>query len=113
LSIDDFYQEDLRLFFTDIHPLATRQDAEDYIMRLGLVPRKLAQLEDHLQSQRSAGIVEPFVTLDFAAYQVNLHAQSAASASPFYTVFRDKIANIAELSSAQRQSLENDALAAV
>ena len=106
-------QDDLRLFFTDIHPLTTLQDAENYITRLGLVPRKLAQLEDHLRSQRSAGIVEPYVTLDWAAYQVNLHAQSAASSSPFYTVFRDKIASIAGLSSGQRQSLENDALAAV
>ena len=106
-------QQDIRLFFTDIHPLVTRQDAEDYIVRLGRILQKFTQLEDHLRSQRSAGIVEPYVTLDWAAYQVNLHAQSAASSSPFYTVFRDKIANISGLSAGQRQTLENDALAMV
>jgi uncharacterized protein (DUF885 family) len=106
-------QRDTRLFFTDIHPLATHQDAEDYITRLGLIPGKFARLEDHLSSQRDAGIVEPFITLNIAANQVNSEAQTVASASPFFTVFRDKIAGIAGLSSGQRQNLEDDALEAV
>ncbi len=106
-------QQDIRLFFTDIHPLVTLQDAENYIVRLGQIPQKFTQLADHLQNQRSAGIVEPFITLDIAAYQVDGHAQSAASASPYFTVFRDKIANISGLSTGQRQTLENNALAMV
>ncbi len=106
-------QRDTRLFFTDIHPLASRQDAEDYITRLGLIPRKFAQLADRLRSQRDAGIVEPFITLNIAANEVNSEAQTAASASPYFTVFRDKVASIGGLSSGQRQNLENAALAAV
>ncbi len=106
-------QRDTRLFFTDIHPLASRQDAEDYITRLGLIPRKFAQLEDHLRSQRDAGIVEPLITLNFAASQVNAEAQTVASASSYFTVFRDKIADIYGLSADQRQNLESEALAAV
>jgi len=107
------FQRGTRLFFTDIHPLASRQDAEDYITRLGLIPRKFEQLADHLRSQRNAGIVEPFITLNIAANQVSADAQTAASASPYFTVFRDKIAGIGSLSPGERQNLENDALAAV
>jgi uncharacterized protein (DUF885 family) len=106
-------QRDTRLFFTDIHPLASRQDAEDYVTRLRLIPRKFSQLADHLRSQRDAGIVEPLFTLNFAAGQVNSEAQAAASASPYFTVFRDKLADIGGLSSGQRQTLESDALDAV
>jgi len=106
-------QRDTRLFFTDIHPLASRQDAEDYITRLGLIPRKFAQLENHLRSQRNAGIVEPIMTLNYATSQVNSEAQTPASSSPYFTVFRNKIAYIYGLSSSQRQNLENDAWAAV
>jgi uncharacterized protein (DUF885 family) len=106
-------QRDTRMFFTDIHPLASRQDAEDYITRLGLIPRKFAQLADHLRSQRDAGIVEPIMTLNFAASQVNSEAQTPASSSPYFTAFRDKVAYIYGLSSSQRQSLVNDAFAAV
>lgn len=44
-------QEDTRQLFTEVHPLATLQDAEDYISRLNRVGTKFSQLSQHLQLQ--------------------------------------------------------------
>ena len=52
--------------FTDILPLETVQDAEDYLTRLGYVLLKFRQLVDHLNLQSGAGIIEPGLTMDVA-----------------------------------------------
>ena len=106
-------QEDTRTFFTDIHPLVTRQDAEDYITRLILVRTKFSQLIDHLQAQRSNGIVEPALTLQIALNQVTSIAQGYAQSNPYYLNFATKVAAIGALSSADRQGLDARALEAV
>jgi len=106
-------QEDTRTFFTDIHPLATRQDAEDYITRLNLVRAKFGQLIDHLEAQRVNGIVEPSLTLQIALNQVTGMAQGSAQGNAYYTNFVNKVATIAALSDADRQDLDARALTAV
>jgi uncharacterized protein (DUF885 family) len=106
-------QEGTRTFFTDIHPLASRQDAEDYITRLNLVRTKFGQLIDHLQAQRNDGIVEPTLTLQIALNQVASMAQGTAQTNPYYTNFVGKVAAIAALGSADRQDIDARALSAV
>jgi len=98
-------QRDTELFFTDIHPLATRQDAEDYITRLNAVENKFLQLSDHLTRQRNAGVVEPALTLEIAINRVANLAQGSVDTNPYFTSFRDKLDNIAGLDDADRQSL--------
>ena len=46
-------------FFTEIHPLRSVDDANDYITRLQDVPRKFGDLVEFLDLQNGAGIVEP------------------------------------------------------
>jgi len=106
-------QEDTRQMFTEVHPLETLQDAEDYITRLGSVELKFSQLADHLDLQRQNGIVEPAVTMQVAINQLSAIAQGATASNPYYTNFVAKIANIPGLSAAQRTDLENRAFAAV
>ena len=65
-------------FFTDIHPLATEQDAENYITRLQAIDEKFAQLVAHLNAQQNAGIVEPALSLNVALNQVNAIAASSS-----------------------------------
>ena len=106
-------QVDTQQLFTEVHPLNTIQDAEDYVTRLGRVETKFAQLSDHLQLQRQNGIIEPALTLQVALNQVAATAQMNASQNPYYTALVNKIADNPAFSDAQRTNLGNRALAAV
>ncbi len=106
-------QSGTELFFYDIHPLATRQDAEDYITRLNAVLPKFRQVIDHLTLQSGAGIVEPRLSMDVAIGRLGGVADGAASNLAYYRNFEDKIEAIAGLSSSDRQALLDRALVAV
>lgn len=105
--------EDTRQFFTDIHPLATLEDAENYVTRLDAVLLKFQQLSDHLVRQRAAGVVEPALSLQIALNQVAAIAQGGADTNPYFTAFSNKLDAIAGLSAADRQRLRDDARGAV
>lgn len=100
-------------FFADIHPVATRQDAEDYITRLQLVDEKFSQLIDHLQRQRNAGIVEPALTINVALNQVTAIANGRTESNPYYFNFADKVRQIPGLDDADRAELLERARAAI
>ncbi len=110
----NFYgvQSGTQRFFTDIHPLASRQDAEDYIVRLNAVLPKFRQVVDHLTLQRGAGIIEPRLSLDVAISRLNDIAAAMPTDVPYYTAFRDKSADIPDLTAAERQALLDSARAA-
>ncbi len=106
-------QSNTQRFFTDIHPVATHQDAEDYVTRLGQVLVKFRQVIDHLRLQSAAGIIEPRLTLDVAIGGLNNVADGVADTLPYYTSFRDKVNQIPGLTASQRQNLFDTALAAI
>ena len=92
-------------FLTDIHPMETRQDAEDCITRLQAVETKFRQLISHLIKQRNAGIVEPWLTMNVALGGVSLLANDDVDSHPYFTSFQDKVQQIAGLSDADRDDL--------
>ena len=92
-------------FFTDIHPLESRQDAENYIARLERVGDKFDQLIDHLQRQRSAGIVEPALSLNIALDQAAAIAGRSTAANPYFARFADSIGQVPDLADADRDAL--------
>jgi uncharacterized protein (DUF885 family) len=92
-------------FFTDIHPLATEQDAEDYITRLQAVDDKFEQLIDHLNLQRNAGIIEPALSLNVALNQVAAIANSGVDNNPYFVSFVDRLQAIQGLATATRDDL--------
>ncbi|MCG6922421.1 MAG: DUF885 domain-containing protein [Acidobacteria bacterium] len=106
-------QRQTEQFFTDIHPLATVQDAEDYITRLNQVERKFGQLVDHLELQRQNGIVEPALSMQIAIDQATPLARSSGPAHPYYTRFFNGTTTIAGLGDAERDDLNARALSAV
>ena len=99
-------------FFTDIHPVTTLQEANEYITRLGDVQRKFRDLINYLGLQSGAGIVEPRITLDVALNSLAGIADAAPENVSYYTTFRDRVNAIAGLSDAERQGLLDAALAA-
>ena len=98
-------QRSTERFLADIHPLETRQDAENLIARLNLVDDKFEQLIAHLERQRAAGIVEPRLTLDIALSQVAAIADSAVDDNPYFTNFVAKLPLIPGLTDADRDDL--------
>jgi uncharacterized protein (DUF885 family) len=106
-------QDSTERFFTDIHPMASKQDALDFITRLGAVNAKYSQVSDFLTEQSAAGIIEPSVTLNVAFYYTDLMANSLAEDTIFYTSFSTKLDAIAGLSDAERQELRDSALAMI
>ena len=106
-------QEDTRQLFTEVHPLATLQDAEDYISRLNRVATKFSQLSQHLQLQRQNGVVEPALTMQVAINQVSAIASGSTNSNLYYSNFATKLASIPGLTDAQRADLDDRAFTAV
>jgi uncharacterized protein (DUF885 family) len=100
-------------YFTDIHPLESRQDAEDYITRLRAVDTKFTQLVDHLERQRAAGIVEPALTMNVALDRVSAVAASSVDNNPYFSGFAGKLRQIEGLGDADRNDLLERARAAI
>lgn len=98
-------QQDTLLFFTDIHPLATKQNAQDYVTRLNAVSRKFSQVSDHLIRQSGAGIIEPALTLNAAIAQLGAIADGPVDSNPYFSNFSAKLGGIPGLTDADRQSL--------
>ena len=99
-------------FFTEVHPLRSVDDANDYIARLEDLPRKFDDLIEFLDLQNGAGVIEPRLTIGYSLFGVNQVADAAAADVSYYTAFRDKIEDIAGLNDADRQALLDRALAA-
>jgi uncharacterized protein (DUF885 family) len=97
--------EQLLQFFTDIHPVTDKQDAQDYITRLSQVDTKLGQLTDGLQRREKTGVVMPRFLIPWVLYSVNNIAQSDARSTPFYTAFEAKVSALSWLSAEERETL--------
>jgi len=99
-------------FFTETHPLATIEDASNYVTRMRDVPRKFDDLIEYLDLQSGAGIIEPRLTIDWSLFGIDQIADAVPGGVSYYTAFRDKIDGIAGLGAGQRQNLLDGALEA-
>ena len=104
--------QDVIHFFTDLHPVASKQDAEDYVTRLGLVDTKFEQLLEGLRLREEAGVVPPKFALQWSLGGINGIAGSGATRTPFYTSFAEKV-NALDLSAAEKQALQESAREAI
>lgn len=97
-----------QLFFSDLHPLQSESDVEDYLLRLTQVGDKFDQLIANLQEMETNGVIEPAFTLQVA---INVHsgAVSNVTSSAYYANFSDKIDDIEGLTSEQRQTFRTTA----
>ena len=89
----------------DVHPVASRQNAEDFIARLRQVPEKLGQIRDGLDQRRDAGIVAPRFLLEYALPGLRSVADASPRATSLYRGFADDLAGISSLSAGERDEL--------
>ncbi|MBN1135439.1 MAG: DUF885 domain-containing protein [Anaerolineae bacterium] len=97
--------EQLVQFFTDIHPVTNKQDAQDYVTRLSRVDTKLDQLVDGLQRREKAGVVMPRFLVPWVLDGVSKIAESDARSTPFYTAFKAKVDAAPGLSAEEKEAL--------
>ena len=95
---------DMLQFFIDIHPIASLQNAEDYITRLWQIDTKLSQLIDGLRLRQQAGVVLPAFLISYIQGEIQSIANAAAIRTPYYTNFAEKLDSIPSLD-AQTQSI--------
>lgn len=96
-------------FFTDIHPLDTIEDAQDFLVRLNEVLDKFRDVANHLSLQSAAGIIEPQLTLDVAIQGLGGIADGGIEDNPYFTAFVGKLNNIPGLTAGQRDALISNA----
>ena len=97
-------QNQLIHFFTDIHPVTCKKDAEDYITRLSQVDTKFEQLLEGLKLREKAGITPPRFIIQWSLYDIRRIARGSAQYLPFYTAFEEKV-NSLQLSAEEKQAL--------
>ncbi|RLC72600.1 MAG: DUF885 domain-containing protein, partial [Chloroflexi bacterium] len=92
-------------FFTQIHPVTNRQDAEAYITRLSQISAKWEQLQEGLRLREETGVILPRFIIQWVQSDLRAIAESEPRSTPFYTVFEEKVNGLQELSAANRQAL--------
>lgn len=98
---------------TEIHPLSSAADAEDYVLRLEQIGPQFDGIVDGLDRRAGAGVVVPQRVLDWALYGVRQQAYGSAQASPYLVRLRDALPSIADLSPADADTLARRAEVAV
>jgi uncharacterized protein (DUF885 family)/Tol biopolymer transport system component len=102
-------QNQLINFFTDIHPVENRQDAEDYISRLSQVDTKIDGLIEGLKLREQAGIVAPKFILQWSTGGIRNIAQSSPRRTPFYGAFEAKLIALEGMGDETKQALLDEA----
>lgn len=98
----------LFMFLADGHPLETRENAEDYISRLEQIDEQFDCLISNLHDSQQRGIMAPAAFLRRAADQIRDIGPGSGSFLSFYTDFEEKIGEIGELSTVERQQMLHD-----
>ncbi len=98
-------QNELFRFLEDDHPLATVDNAEDYVSRLGEVGDQLGCLIQNLDASEARGIIAPAQMLRQAATQIQGVVPGTARSLSFYTTLAAKTRTIAGLGEADRLEL--------
>ncbi len=96
-------------FFSDIHPLQSVQDAEDYLVRLRQVGKRFETLQVMVAARASAGIIEPRVTLNLAIDGMRDVSNANAAATPYFRRFSETLADIPNLASEDVNELRQQA----
>lgn len=102
-------QYDLIYFFTDLHPIETKTDAENYITRLSLIDDKFDGLIEVLELREETGVIAPRFIWQWSMSSVMDIANTSAQFTPFYESFAGKIISISGATDAEKQDLLEDA----
>jgi uncharacterized protein (DUF885 family) len=100
------------LFFTDIHPVATADDAERYVQRLAAVGGQMHQVSDVLRQIEQDGVLTPRPLIEWSRPAIHELTESDPRATPYYRTLEARLAAL-ELDGATRADLLARAEAAI
>jgi uncharacterized protein (DUF885 family) len=100
-------------FMTDRHSISNFQDARDYISRLEQFTVKFQQLVEWLNIQREQGVIPPKFVVQRVLSQLDWYSSQDPDDSALYTVFVDKVFNLNDVDSGNKEQLFRDALNAI
>lgn len=92
-------------FLINVHAIADRRGAEDYLSRMSEIGRKYDQVIEGLQRRQQLGVVPPRFVIEHVLASMREFADQAPTANPLYRHFADKLAALPGLSEDDRRSL--------
>ena len=110
-TIDD--PNGLIYFFTDIHPIKDKQDAEDYVARLFEVGKRVELGREGLELREEIGVVLPGFIIDLGVHDLQRVAYAQAGRTPFFTTFEVRLRQINNLSVQEKEMLLESAREAI
>jgi uncharacterized protein (DUF885 family) len=96
-------------FLVQIHPIADRRDAHNYIARLTAFGRKFNQLLEGLRLRESKGIVPPKFVIERVLVEMRAFIAVPARENILYVNLRDKLARLPAIPASERTRLLADA----
>ena len=107
---------DLVEFMTDIHPIRSRAEAEDYISRVDQFDEVFDSNLEILEAQHREGVHPPAFVYEHVMRQLNEFLAYGFEDNPLYTVFIEKVENlglsvdvVADLDKRLKNAIVNDA----
>ncbi len=104
---------DLTLFFTDLIPVTSLQEAENYISRLEAVKLKFDQLIENLQLHEETGVVLPVNLIKWILPDLLSVGGTSAKYTDFYASFSDKLETIPGITQTEKGTLLEKAAEAI
>ncbi len=106
-------QSEMPNFMMTLHPVVSKKEARNYVIRLGLFGRKFDQVLEGLHIRESKGCLPPhFVILRVLEEMKNL-INLPARENPLYTVFAEKLSALEKVTPEERTKLLEDAAARI
>ncbi|WP_341891792.1 DUF885 domain-containing protein [Variovorax sp. YR752] len=92
-------------FLINVHAIADRRGAEDYLARLSEIGRKYDQVIEGLQRRQQLGVVPPRFVIEHVLASMREFAGKLPAANPLYLHFAGKVATLPGLDDAERRAL--------
>jgi uncharacterized protein (DUF885 family) len=92
-------------FLINVHAIADRRGAEDYLSRLSEIGRKYDQVIEGLQRRQQLGVVPPRFVIEHVLASMREFAGQPPASNPLYRHLADKLAALPGLSEEDRRAL--------
>ncbi|MEO1241363.1 MAG: DUF885 domain-containing protein [Pseudomonadota bacterium] len=89
-------------------PLASKEDAENYILRLSEFGRVFDEVIESIGNDAALGIVPPYFALEGAQRSIASFTESAPTKSPLVTTFATKVGDIEALTDEERETMTGE-----
>ncbi len=89
-------------------PLASKEDAENYISRLSEFGRVFDEVIESIGNDAALGVVPPYFALEGAQRSIASFTESAPGENPLVTTFATKIGSIETLTDEERETLTGE-----